>query len=405
MLGSMRVSELLGALAGVAVIGVSCSHSPRLPGKAGWDEPCERDEDCAVAACHCGRCADSCDDGTGGRGSGAGDEDASEPASSGGRAPRLDAGVSPGGKAGSGGSQGADSGAGGYPAPGGRPSTGGVPSDRPDPSDFRDAQAPQDFTDPVALPPPVPGLKGDLDAFVGTWAHQVVDGEPCNFERPGSDATGAECVRLTIRKEAGGTYSGTVLVQASAMNPRPVSGPFAPATDRSAGYPVGVDPKDYYHLRSLAPSVEYRVFDGVFRDGTLTFWISPLDIYQGWCALQTPHEWSLEEGAGRKEYRCVPPSANETNTDYGKLALCTSAEDFPLCPLKDATYYRLPCVCVNDQGQADGSSPLCSLSVCECSPGGCVAFTRNTSMSFNLRYDGKALIGSFSAPSLLKEAP
>jgi hypothetical protein len=292
---------------------------------------------------------------------------------------------SSGGEASDGASSGGESsgGAGGSLGFGGRRATGGVPPDRPNVSDFQDARAPQDFTDPVTLPPPQPGFTGDMEALVGVWVEKhYYDDKTCD-----SDAPGSSCTRLEIRKERNGTYSGILLRSEDSFNAFPIRGPFAPAVDRDLGYPREISPKDYEYGRDFVPGIEYRVFDGLYRDGTLSFWVSPLDLWQDWCALQSPHVWDIE---GRKEYRCVPQTADSTNTDLGKLTLCTSAEDYPLCTGREG--YKAPCPCIDASG-VWSYDPLCSLAYCECGPAGCVAFTRNTSYTIRLRHEGDSLFG------------
>jgi hypothetical protein len=70
--------------------------------------------------------------------------------------------------------------------------------------------------------------------------------------------------------------------------------------------------------------VRYRVLDGTFDGTTLSFWLSPMDLWTDWCSLQTPYPFQL---GGVKGYRCVPADASDQNTDLGKLSLCASAFD------------------------------------------------------------------------------
>lgn len=247
-----------------------------------------------------------------------------------------------------------------------------------------------DFTNPVSLPPPDVHFAGNLDEIVGTWAEKNSAGQPCTPDASGSDLGGTVCTRLEIVKNADGTFRGTMSRASSLLNEPRVKGPFAPPTDFDVGYPTELEPKQYGDAREFTPEVEYRVFDGTFRDGVLSFWISPLDLWQDWCARQTPYVWEIE---GRKEYRCVPQTADASNTDLGKMALCTSAEDFPMCQEKNGN--PAPCPCVNEEnGWFDFSLPLCSLAYCECSQTNCVAFTRNTSVASRFQLRGGELIGN-----------
>jgi hypothetical protein len=163
------------------------------------------------------------------------------------------------------------------------------------------------------------------------------------------------------------------------------------ATDPTIGYPTELAPRDYGHARDLVPGERYRLFDALVRSAQLTFWISPLDLWSGWCSLQTPSVWDV---AGKRVYRCVPQSANESNTDEGKLALCTSAEDLPSCI--DGHSNSVPCACLNRSSRPDYGLPLCSSSYCACSATACRADLRGTTITGSLRLVGDRLVGNIT---------
>lgn len=266
--------------------------------------------------------------------------------------------------------------------------TEGAPT-RPVPSDFADVEIPMDFTDPVALPGPALALSGDASSLVGSWIEVGRDGSPCTPLNAPSDMAGFLCTHLDIRAGTNGGYVGTLYGEESVQNPPLVVGPFAPASDPARGYPVELSPDQYGSARSVVPGVKYRVLDGVVQDGQLTFWISPLDLWTDWCAMQAPYLWQLLD---RREYRCVPQAASEIDTDLGRLALCTSAEDMPYCTAASSIEY--PCVCLDETLQVDTSLPLCGLPYCECSSTECHADFRGTSVTASLRLVGDTLVGN-----------
>ena len=204
------------------------------------------------------------------------------------------------------------------------------------------------------------------------------------------------CTHLDVRATNGG-YTGTLYREVSLINKPQLQGPFAPPTDPAKGYPVELSPPEYGWARDFTPAVEYRIFDGLVRSGLFSFWVSPLDLWSEWCGMQTPYLWNV---SGKHRYRCVSQDATDANTDQGKLALCTSAEDLPVC--KDASDYEAPCVCLDDMKQFNFTLPQCSLTYCECSPTECHADLRGTGVTSFLRVDGDTMTGSITFDSTLE---
>jgi hypothetical protein len=248
--------------------------------------------------------------------------------------------------------------------------------DLPKATDFADVSVEQDFSEPVWLPPPSTTIEGDATSLVGSWVQVGSDGSQC----PPSLQW---CWHMEIRNDTGGTVSGTIHVEGPSNGP--VSGPFAPAVDPNVGYPTTVTPDNYGYVRqSVLPNVPYQLFDGVVSNGSFVFWFSTLDLWSGWCALQNPSPWTVDS---QRKYRCVPQTADRTTTDLGKLALCTSAEDGPICNGQ-------PCVCEHDAG---GSFPLCGNTVCECSATECRADVRSEEINATLQLNAGRLVGPFDS--------
>jgi hypothetical protein len=257
----------------------------------------------------------------------------------------------------------------------------------PNPADYADAVAPMDFTDPVWLPPPSTNIEGDLTNLVGSWDEVLAyDGTLCT---PTHSVNTPGCTHLDIRAGANGGYAGTLHRDpVSSPPPVTVSGPFAPAMDPTVGYPTTVSPSDDYSaLRDIVAGVEYRMLDGVLTNGTLNFWISTNDLWSDWCALQTSFAWNVR---GMRVYRCAAQTADQSNTDLGKLALCTSAQDHPTC--SSPSYGDFPCVCLDSKGQFF-QGPLCGRTVCECSASECRAAMRIASINATLQLQSGRLVG------------
>jgi hypothetical protein len=248
---------------------------------------------------------------------------------------------------------------------------------RPVPTDFADARVPQDFTDPVILPAPSTTIAGDVKRFVGTWSERDSQREVCSY-----------CRRVVIRALGDGTFQGTFF---EPSNGATVTGPFAPPTDPTKGYPTELSPAQYGVTRSFTAGVTYRVFDGIAKGAELTFWFSPLDLWTDWCGMQTPSVWNME---GKTRYRCVPQTADLSSTDLGRLVLCTSADELPQC--SGAAGLSEPCVC-----QDVSSKPLCSAKYCECSATECHADLRGVPVVVQLTLEDGALTLVGSDPHFL----
>jgi hypothetical protein len=377
-----------GVLLCVASAG-ACSGSTRTASCAS-DGDCKGNQRCEQSVC---TSPGSKAERDGGVGSGARDAGAGADSGAG-------TGNSPGnGRGGSGASNDPGSSTGASDNPGGRIgaggaqsilATGGAPPNRPDPSSFDHVDAATDFTHPVTVPPPDTSFSGDASGLVGSWIELNYDGKPCTPESSGDDISGTVCTHLEIRATNGG-YSGTIYREISGLNTPNVQGPFAPAQDPTRGYPVELIPKQYGYARDFTPAVNYRMFDGLVRSGYFSFWVSPLDLWSEWCGMQTAYPWNI---SGKQRYRCVPQSATEKNTDDGKLALCTSAEDLPTC--KDTYGNVYPCVCLDDTGQFNSAEPLCSLTYCECSAAECHADLRGTAVTSVLSVNGDTMTGTIA---------
>jgi hypothetical protein len=173
--------------------------------------------------------------------------------------------------------------------------------------DFLAIDAGVDFTQAVSPPAPSLTIQGATNALVGTWAQTDCDG----------------CWQLVVAgPNAAGAFTGYATRASSSGEALPVS-VYAPASDAAHGYPTELAPGDYGSaLVNGVPGYHYSLFDGQFSDGRLSTWISYAELWDDWCALQTPTRVDVN---GESRYVCSP-DINDEQVDLGKRALCTSRD-------------------------------------------------------------------------------
>jgi hypothetical protein len=255
----------------------------------------------------------------------------------------------------------------------------------PDPASFAGVDAAVDFSTPVDLPPPRTTIDGATDALLGTW-NEIADTAGACFGVAG-------CATLVFERAVEGRgISGYVMFEESAAMPGP-HGPFALPTNPDVGYPTELAPKQYDFLQSNEVSgVRYRVLDGTLAAGRLTFWYARVDVWDRWCKLQTPYPVTVH---GNAEYRCVPETADESNSDLGKLVLCRPVLDGPQCT---ANGELLPCACL-DGARSDWTCLM--QAACACSKAECHAdVQRGGGVSPSLEASGNTLTGAWETGSL-----
>ncbi|MBM4364020.1 MAG: hypothetical protein FJ104_15175, partial [Deltaproteobacteria bacterium] len=195
-------------------------------------------------------------------------------------------------------------------------------------------------------------IRGIEPDWVGVW--ETEPGAAC-----GADGLG--CLRLAVDRAGSGTVTW--------LSPAEPAGPFAAATDPSVGYPPGLDPGGYATAAASPLSgVAYRVLDGWVDGETLSFWVSPVDLWTDWCELASP--FAVTAGPSGIDYRCAPGGVTTPDVDPGRQALCGSS-----CLLPD-----------------NCETPLCS-----CDRSGCRAALQNEAIPFTVRRtQGSRLVGAFS---------
>ena len=245
-------------------------------------------------------------------------------------------------------------------------------------SDFDDVAVDVPADDEVQLPVLSFTIDGqEAASLVGTW-----NGQGCS--PPEDDPHLANCPQLVITAGAAGVVSGFLQ-----FSNGPLPEPFPPATDPDVGYPPGLRAAEVGELRWNARSgIHYPLRDARFQNGTLTFLWSTTDLYQDWCALQTPQPWTIE---GHGYYFCAPQDpAQLAKIDPIKRMLCVSATLGPWCTAGDGS--QLPCACLADEGP---TPPECTSAVCRCERGGCEADTRSIASKATLAVDGNTMTGGW----------
>lgn len=248
----------------------------------------------------------------------------------------------------------------------------------------------------VPVPEPERSFRDPAEALLGTWKQP--DCDPADGETQFFDGG---CVLLTFERSGphgeivGRLDSYTEVDTSSYALPRQT---FAPATDPSVGYPVEATPEDYRDFGTrMGP---YTMLDPRFDGENLQFWVSPLELWEGWCALQT----SYRVPGGNPPYQCVPDGAanGDPEVDRGKLALCTSAWSSGACdpkvcglsaaePCPPESYEG--CGCYTPEGVWDEALPECSIAYCRCDAQGCAPNWYENRIDFQLVVAGDRMVG------------
>ncbi|HMI93040.1 MAG TPA: hypothetical protein VK509_16835, partial [Polyangiales bacterium] len=172
---------------------------------------------------------------------------------------------------------------------------------------------------------------------------------------------------------------------------------YPPAVDPDVGYPLDVPPGRYAELTDGPGVGPYTLLDPHFDGTRLQFWVSSLELWEGWCELQT----SYRVPGGDPPYQCVPDGAarGDFEVDIGKLALCTSEWSSGSCELvscddPEMNVCQAPatigCGCYSPDGYAL-DRPECSPAYCRCDAEGCVANWYERRFAFELVLAGDDL--------------
>lgn len=251
-------------------------------------------------------------------------------------------------------------------------------------SDFDDVSDNVDWDVPIQVPTMSPVVVGGDARIIGTWLESGCDPAQPPLGPPHG------CVRMELEQNAAGEVTGTARIERSTDIPsEPPMAPavgYPPAEDPDVGYPRGVDPMAYADLLAdFQAGVPYRILDGRFANGRLTFVWSYFDLWHDWCVLQAHYPWQVGDHAFSF---CVPQDRETWATiDEGKIVLCTSADFEPLCGDNGSLW---PCPCVDGN-----SNPRCSPAYCHCNARGCDADVHADYIDVELMVEGETMLGTW----------
>jgi hypothetical protein len=272
----------------------------------------------------------------------------------------------------------------------------GLPTTRA--SQFADLQSNVGFD--ASLPAgndPERDFVGSAEALLGTWSDPTCD--PAD----GNKVTySGGCASLVIERSGpNGEIRGRLRVRNDIdMRPWNINWQeFAPAVDPDVGYPVEITPQEYVQV-SQGPSFgPYSMLDPFFDGTRLQFWVAPMELWDGWCKLQT----SYRVPGGDPPYQCVPDGAayGDPVVDYGKLVLCTSEWSTGSCELQNCDPAIEPsctppgtitigCGCWSKDGYAI-DRPECTPANCACDQDGCRANWHEGRVDMEATWDGEAI--------------
>jgi hypothetical protein len=248
-----------------------------------------------------------------------------------------------------------------------------------------------DFKAPLPLPLPALTIEGATDSLRGTWVQ--------------SDCTdGNGCLQLVIETDASTGETTGYAVRQELQNDPVRATTLAPASDPNVGYPPEFAAQYAYFLQAGFAGYRYRLFDARLVGDQFSAWWSYAELWNDWCALQTPY---LVDVMGEARYVCSP-DIRDTRVDFGKRQLCTSADmggctaysigrdelgnlvscstgETPEC-LRDRQ-----CICNNF---APGESRLCGPSYCQCDASRCQAAFSQGAVWINMTLSGQELSGT-----------
>lgn len=163
--------------------------------------------------------------------------------------------------------------------------------------------------------------------------------------------------------DANGRLCGTATYLAAGQAPPP------PATDPEQNYPPGYDPNFGKVIFDAWPGVTYSIIQGAEVGGAVHFRVAPNELWQSWCALQTP----VPSGNG---YSCVDTSRGWSSDGV----TCTVTQ--PDGTTNQYSYAK----CMLCAGPGSG--------VCACDSKECGAADSTDSIVFDLKVDGAQLTGT-----------
>ncbi|MDH5676513.1 MAG: hypothetical protein OEZ06_30615 [Myxococcales bacterium] len=177
-------------------------------------------------------------------------------------------------------------------------------------SEFSSLSPEVDFDTPVAFPLPSFAMPEAARELVGVWSE--VDCDP--------ESIYSSCLRIEIAQAAGsGELTGT-FVRVPA-DPADALGPSPRALETDTWYPPGTTVDDYSDLLWHPQSgVDYTILDAEYADGRLSFWVTPLEYWADWCALQSSYPASeVAADEWGRDYFCRPSEQIQSFEDSNSV--------------------------------------------------------------------------------------
>ena len=251
-----------------------------------------------------------------------------------------------------------------------------------------------DFSGAVRAPQSSVTVAGATGSLLGTW--QQVECE--------------DCLRLIVERQPD---SPEVIAYVTTASRIAVTLDNLPdAVDAGVGYPVGLASR-YAEMSVVGiRDYHYRLFDAQLVGQRLSGWFSYFDVWDDWCAMQTPVSIDV---FGVTHSVCAS-DMDDSTVELGKRVLCTSADmsgcstysssvdgrgELSSCAMGDTAQCMRDKQCICNRTI---SSPLCSPSYCACDTTKCGANLQAGTQTLDLLLDSDRLAGTLLQPQATQGA-
>jgi hypothetical protein len=183
-----------------------------------------------------------------------------------------------------------------------------------------------------------------------------------NYQFP----SGSDLINITFASDAAGNMVGTITLGTGTPPP--------PATDPNVGYPATVEAMlanggGTGLVGYVAEGFAYPLVNGTLTTNRMRFDVNRYDLWQSWCALETP----AVDGSGR----CTPNWESESTG---------STEDVVCNFINPANGQLVPIDC--------GKQIICGIGTCACGTNSCAPGQNDEPLSFDLSITNERADGS-----------
>ena len=183
-----------------------------------------------------------------------------------------------------------------------------------------------------------------------------------NYQFP----SGSDLLNITFASDAAGNMVGTVTLGTGTPPP--------PATNPNVGYPASVEAMLVSGgatgiVGYLAEGFAYPIVNGTLTTNRMRFDVNRNDLWQSWCALETP----AVDGSGR----CTPNWESASSGSPGD-SVCSF--------INPANGQMIPIDC--------GKQILCGIGTCACGTNSCAPGQNEEPLSFDLSITNEGADGS-----------